>query len=142
MDRYLMLYPLLAMVALTVVVWLAVYVSRVREMRAQRISPQKLASRASAAEVLKRAAGPSDNLMNLFELPVLFYVIVILLYVTDRGDAAYLALAWAYVLLRALHSLIHCTYNRVMHRFGVYVLSSVALWVLWGRFALQISGFA
>lgn len=141
MDENSILYPLLAMVALVLLVWIGVYVRRVREMRVQRIPVQKLASRASAAQVLKNA-GPADNLMNLFELPVLFYVIVILLYVTDRGDTVYLALAWAYVLLRALHSLIHCTYNRVMHRFGVYVLSCLVLWILWGRFALQISGFA
>lgn len=137
MDKNILLYPLLAMAALTVLVWIGIYVSRVREIRSRRIPVQKLASRASAAEVLGNVAGPSDNLMNLFELPVLFYVIVILLYVMDSADTVYLVLAWIFVLARAAHSLIHCTYNRVMHRFGVYLLSSVVLWAMWGRFAWQ-----
>lgn len=133
-----MLYPLLAMVALTVLVWGWLYVTRVREVRAKRIPVQELANRSRATQVLQNVSGPSDNLLNLFELPVLFYVAVLLLYVTDRGDGIYLVMAWAYALLRAAHSFIHCTYNRVTHRFGVYLLSGVVLWLMWIRLASQI----
>ena len=137
MDRNLMLYPLFAMVTLTALVWGWMYVARIREIRTKRIPVQMLADRTRAAQALKDVAGPSDNLINLFELPVLFYVVMIVLYVTGRGDEVYLTMAWAYVLLRAAHSFIHCTYNRVIHRFSVYMLSGVALWAMWARLALQ-----
>ena len=142
MDRNLMLYPVFAMVTLTLIVWIAVYITRVRQMRMKRIAVQELATRSGASQALKDVAGPSDNLLNLFELPVLFYALMVLLYVTGRGDAVFLALAWAYVLLRAAHSFIHCTYNRVMHRFSVYLMSSVVLWAMWAGLAWQVLGDA
>ena len=133
-----MLYPLFAMVALTALVWSWLYVTRFREVRAKRIPVQELANRAHATRVLQNVSGPSDNLLNLFELPVLFYVAVLLVHVSNRSDGIYLALAWAYVLLRAVHSYIHCTYNLVMHRFVVYLASSMVLWAIWVRLSLQI----
>ena len=84
-----------------------------------------------AKQLLKDVAGPSDNLVNLFEIPVLFYVALIILYVTDFSSVFYLVLAWAFVLLRYAHSLIHVTYNRVMHRFAVYFAGTLLLWVIW-----------
>jgi hypothetical protein len=122
---------------LIALVWSWMYVTRIREIRTKRVPVQVLADRTRAVQALKDVAGPSDNLINLFELPVLFYVVIIVLYVTGRGDEVYLTMAWVYVLLRAAHSFIHCTYNRVMHRFSVYMLSSVVLWVMWARLALQ-----
>ena len=56
---------------------------------------------------------PNRNYMNLLEVPVLFYVACLLLYVTDGTSTALVALAWAYVALRVLHSLIHLSYNHV-----------------------------
>jgi hypothetical protein len=47
------------------------------------------------------------------------------------GTWPLLVLSWLYVALRVLHSLIHCTYNRVMHRFAVFVASMVVLFVIW-----------
>ena len=46
--------------------------------------------------------------------------------------------SWTYVALRALHSFIHCTYNRVLQRFAVYVASSILLWGMWAAFALKV----
>ncbi|HEY5683667.1 MAG TPA: MAPEG family protein [Sulfuricaulis sp.] len=140
MDSHLMLYPVFAMVTLTAIVWVSVYLTRVREIRRKRIPAQKLANRSVASQILKNVAGPSDNLINLFELPVLFYVLMVLLFITDRGDGIYLALAWGYVLLRVAHSFIHCTYNRVLHRFSVYLASSLVLWAMWASLAWQVLG--
>jgi hypothetical protein len=128
------LFPLLFLVGLTALVWLWMYVTRVREIRSRRLRIQDLASARAVNEALGEVAGPSDNLINLFEIPVLFYVLVTLLYVTGASDIGYLAGAWTFVLLRALHSLIHTSYNRVMHRFPVYVLSTLVLWGMWARF--------
>ena len=138
MNKELMWLPLLAMVLLTAGVWVWTYITRVREIRRRRIRPQDLATRAAGAALLKDVAGPSDNFMNLFEMPVLFYLFVILTYVTDTADIYYLVLASIYVALRCAHSFIHVTYNRVMHRFKVYFVSSLLLWFIWVRLGWQL----
>ena len=78
---------------------------------------------------------PNRNLMNLLEMPVLFYVASIVLYVSHSVSATDLWLAWTYVALRLVHSLIHLTYNKVTHRLAVYALSNLLLAVLWLRLA-------
>jgi hypothetical protein len=69
--------------------------------------------------------------MNLLELPMLFYVVGILLYITGGASHLVVALAWAFVALRVVHSLIHLTYNHVLHRLAAFTLSNVALVLLW-----------
>jgi hypothetical protein len=127
-------FPALVLVGLTFVVWLRLYVSRIGEMKRERIHPQAIATSAQAAARLTdtRAA---DNFRNLFELPVLFYAAVLLVAQSGLESPVTVGLAWAFVALRLLHSWIHCTYNKVMHRFGVYVAGGFALWALWGAIA-------
>ena len=131
MNRTLILLPAVALVLLTAIVWCRMYYTRITEIRRRRIFVQDLAQAVEAKRLLKDVAGPSDNLVNLFEIPVLFYVALIILYVTNLANGLYLGLAWAFVLLRYAHSLIHVTYNRVMHRFGVYFAGTLLLWVIW-----------
>lgn len=132
------LLPLLAMVALTFLVWIYLYITRIREMNRKGIDPQRLAENAQKLSLLTESAGPSDNFRNLFEMPVLFYLAVLLSLVLLIQDAMLVQLAWVFVALRAAHSLVHCTYNRVMHRFLVYFTSSLVLILMWYRLALYI----
>ena len=74
---------------------------------------------------------PNRNYMNLLELPVLFYVACLTLYVTKSVDAIALALAWTYVVLRVVHSLVHLTYNNVIHRLSVFAASNFVLAGMW-----------
>ena len=120
-----LLLPLLAMVALTLLVWLRLYMVRLPEMRRSRIRPQQLAG--SADKHLLKDTRASDNFINLFEVPVLFYVLVLATVQAGVNDAGLLVLAWAFVSLRALHSLIQCSYNRVVHRFVAYSLATLCL---------------
>lgn len=129
--------PALAMVALTCAVWIRLYVVRIGQMRRDRIHPQAVATSAQAAAKLTDSAA-ADNFRNLFELPVLFYLALTVAALSGLADAATLALAWAFVALRVLHSLIHCGYNRVMHRFTVYLAGAVALWALWIHLAIGL----
>jgi len=78
---------------------------------------------------------PNRNLMNLLEMPVLFYVACLSLYVTKRVDAPVVLLAWVYVGLRVVHSSIHLTYNRVRDRLIAYAASNVVLATIWIRLA-------
>ena len=125
--------PLLAMVALTLLVWIRLYAVRIPEMRRSRIDPQRLAG--SADKHLLKDTRASDNFINLFEMPVLFYVLVLATMQAGVHDAALFGLAWAFVLLRGLHSLVQCSYNRVMHRFIVYALATLVLFAYLGRLA-------
>ena len=129
------------MVALTAVVWVRLYVQRIGEMRRRQISPGELATARQAATVLHDVSA-ADNFRNLFEVPVLFYVLCLALYVTHRQDAVLLTLCWLFVALRAMHSAIHCTYNNVMHRFLVYVTSTVLLFGLWVWLGIELAGEA
>jgi hypothetical protein len=76
---------------------------------------------------------PNRNFMNLLEVPVLFYLLCVLYYVTQSTIANFVALAWVYVALRVIHSLIHLTYNRVRHRLVAFALSNVVVVVMWTR---------
>ncbi|MGE0582527.1 MAG: MAPEG family protein [Steroidobacteraceae bacterium] len=132
-----MLLPMAGLVALTAIVWVRLYFERIGEMRERRIRPQAVATSREMAATLTRTQS-ADNLRNLFEIPVLFYALC--LAVTSVGLATPLLVdgAWAYVVLRAVHSLIHCTYNRVMHRFATYVASTALLFVLWAAFVARM----
>ncbi len=132
------LMPLLAMVALTAAVWLWMYYTRISGMRSQRIAPERLNTRAALSLLPEPALRAAENFKNLFEVPVLFYVAVLLLYFGTWVDLVFTGLAWAYVGLRIVHSGIHLTYNRVVHRFAVYVISCFILAAMWLRIGARI----
>ncbi len=119
-----------AMVGLTAAVAVRMYVERLGEMRQRRIAPQSLASSADAARQLTQTRA-ADNFRNLFEVPVLFYAWCVAVAVTGGSTPALLAAAWAFVALRALHSLIHLSYNRVVHRFAAYLAGTLLLFAMW-----------
>jgi len=129
--------PAIALVLLTAIVWVRLYIDRIGEIRQRRIDPQSLATSASAGQALQRVQA-SDNFKNLFEVPVLFYALCAVLASAQDVSTFFVAGAWVYVALRYVHSFIHLTYNRVMHRFTVYVLSTVLLYMLWGVLAVQV----
>ncbi|MCG6118041.1 MAG: MAPEG family protein [Aquimonas sp.] len=131
------LLPGFALAAVTFFVWCRLPFERLGQMKRARIHPQAVATSAQMAARLQdtRAA---DNLRNLFELPVLFYFALLAAAQTGQGGGLLLGLAWAFVALRALHSLIHCGYNRVQHRFVVYVLGAACLWALLAALALRL----
>ncbi|HVI26678.1 MAG TPA: MAPEG family protein [Xanthomonadaceae bacterium] len=136
-DASAIFLPALAMAALTFVVWWRMYFMRIGQMKRERIHPQAVATSAQAAARLtdSRAA---DNFRNLFELPVLFYLALVVAALTAQVDALTLGLAWAFVALRVVHSAIHCSYNKVMHRFLAYLAGGLVLWALWAVLAVGL----
>ena len=133
--------PFLAMMLLTLVVWVYMYVRRIRFITKNNINSQDLSvpgelARLSPPEV----SNPSDNLKNLFEMPVFFYALVLYLFVTNQVDTVYVGAAWIIVAFRVLHSAVHCTINFVMLRFYLYLFSSIALWFIAVRAALSYIG--
>jgi hypothetical protein len=129
--------PCTAMVLVTALVWAKLYVDRIGEMRSKRVDPQSLATARGAASRLENTQA-ADNFRNLFEVPVLFYVLCVAISVNSGSTPGLVAAAWLFVGLRALHSLIHVSYNRVMHRFLVYAASTVLLFGMWVAFLVRI----
>jgi hypothetical protein len=138
MTGNLILLPAFAMVALTFAVLLRLMFTRIGYLRTQRIHPQRVANAAQMAALVPdtRAA---DNVRNLFELPVLFYLAVIVAFLTAQGGIVVMTLAWGYVILRCAHSFIHCTYNKVMHRFYAFLSSVIVLASLWVTLAAGLA---
>ena len=131
------LLPALTLVAWTAVVWVWMYGVRIREIRRRRLDPQTFARARDAANALEQTT-PADNLRNLFEIPVLFYALAVYIAITGLASDAMFIAAWIYVVLRIVHSLIHMTYNRVMHRFFVYAASTVLLFGMWAVFGARL----
>ena len=133
-----LMLPLLAQVLLTFIVMLRMYYQRLGEYHAKSIEPQSVPDRAHSHGVLVDSAASSDNFINLFEMPVLFYTALLLSMVLMVQDQFLVQLAWGYVALRFVHSLVHCSYNRVMHRFIAYVASCLLLLLIWARLAVYV----
>ncbi len=130
MTNYAIFLPGLAMVALTFIVLGVMFRRRVAQMKRDRIHPQKVATSQQAAALYSDVA-PADNYRNLFEMPVLFYFALAVAAISQQTGPLVLGLAWAYVAARVLHSVIHCSYNKVMHRFRAFALSVFVLISLW-----------
>ncbi len=88
--------PCAAMVLVTALVWVKLYADRISEMRRKQIDPQSLATVRAAAGQLENTQA-ADNFRNLFEVPVLFYVLCIAVVVTGGSTAGFVTAAWAYV---------------------------------------------
>ena len=134
-----MIEPVIVVMLLTFVVWLFLFSKRMPFILSMDASSRDL----SPAELARRAPpsvrNPSDNLKNLFELPVLFYALSVLIYILDLTDGVFMVLAWVFAVFRILHSAMHCTANVIQVRFAVYQVSAIALWAMLLRFtALQL----
>ena len=111
---------------------------RVHAARSGRVSPDAFRL-GESAEVPADVTVANRHLMNLLEVPVLFYVVALGYYVTRRADGPAVFLAWAFVLLRLVHSFIHLTSNRILPRLIAFTSSSVALLALWLWFLWRLS---
>ena len=133
-----MLYPMFALAAWTMIVLLMIPVVRIRAALRREVRPNDFRFGESAA-VPAQVSIPNRNYMNLLELPMLFYAVCLILFVIAGATHLAVGIAWAYVGLRVVHSLIHLTYNHVIHRLTVFALSSVALLALWVLAALHLA---
>ena len=133
--------PFFATMFLTLVVWVYMYIRRISFIRSTKIGPKDLAVPGALAQLSPpEVSNPSDNLKNLFEIPVLFYALTLYLFVTNQVDATYVRAAWVFVGFRALHSAVHCTFNLVLLRFYLYLFATLAVWFMGIRAALTYFG--
>jgi len=131
MEQRAIFGPFLATMLLTLIVWVYMYVRRIRFITSSNLSPGDLSKPGELARLSPAAvSNPSDNLKNLFEIPVLFYALALYLFATRQVDGAYVTAGWVFVAFSALHSAVHCTINIVMLRFYLYLISTLAVWFM------------
>lgn len=138
------LQPLVALLAWTMVMWLWTYATRIPAMRRARLDPDRLARDPDAT--LDRLLPPqvqwkAHNYNHLHEAPTVFYAVGLTLAIMGQGDGINATLAWVYVGMRIVHSLVQATVNRVMVRFVLFALSSLVLIALITHAALSVFGW-
>ncbi|MHA6333814.1 MAPEG family protein [Qipengyuania sp. CAU 1752] len=124
------LQPVVALAAWTMVMWLWMYITRIPAMNKAKIDVQRLVNDPDAS--LDRTLPASvqwkaHNYNHLHEQPTVFYAIAITLALLGQGEGTNALLAWMYVGLRVIHSLVQATANVVMVRFVLFALSSLIL---------------
>ena len=133
------LWPTFALVALIFAVWVQIPVRRVAYTKTNPPRREDFATGEAGRRYFAPVDLPANNLANLFEMPVLFFALVPLLLVLHHAGTIEVALAWVFVALRALHSIIHTGSNVVRTRFYVYGASCAVLAAMWVGFAIDLA---
>lgn len=139
------LQPVVALAIWTMVMWLWMYATRIPAMsKSPDIPPaSKLVGSTGASlreKLPENVNWKADNYNHLHEQPTVFYAIAIVLAISGHGDASHAFLAWIYVGLRVIHSVIQATANKVLVRFVLYALSSIVLMMLIFHAAMVVFG--
>ncbi len=130
------LLPLFVQVALTLVLLFWTGRARVAAVRRGDVHPRDVALR--EPNWPKRETQIANAYQNQLELPVLFYVLIILAIVTRHADMLFVVLAWLFVVLRLVHVTIHLTSNHLGRRFAVFAVGVLVLVVMWAIFIARI----
>lgn len=124
------LRPVVALAAWTMVMWAWMYATRIPAMNRAKIDTANLVGGTgrSLDEILPpQVQWIAHNYNHLHEAPTVFYAVALVLAITGHGDGLNATIAWVYVGLRVVHSLVQAISNRVVVRFGLFALSSLAL---------------
>jgi hypothetical protein len=127
------LQPVVALLAWTMVMWVWMYATRIPAMLKAGMDAKGMVGSTGAslrAQLPDNVSWKADNYNHLHEAPTLFYAVAIVLAIIGQGDGFNTVLAWVYVTLRVLHSLVQATVNRVALRFALFALSSLVLTAL------------
>ncbi|MGK7961421.1 MAPEG family protein [Crocosphaera sp.] len=124
---------------LTLVVWIYMYIRRLSWIFANKPESSFLSTPEKFTQITPEVINyPANNLKNLFELPILFYAVCLYLAWSSTVNIVDIYCAYGFFVFRVIHSVIHCTVNIVLARFGIYILSSIFLWVMIVRSAYQL----
>jgi hypothetical protein len=139
------LQPVVALTIWTMIIWVWLYATRLPAMSRAGIDGKNMVG--SSGPSLRRdmvekgevkASWVADNYNHLHEAPTVFYAVAIVLAIIGQGDGLNATIAWAYVALRVAHSLLQILSNRVIFRFGLFALSTLALMMLVTHAAMSV----
>jgi hypothetical protein len=132
------IYPMFALVVLTFIIGFSTGISRLISAKKGLVDRRyfKLFTGYSPPDNIVKLG---RNFSNLLEVPILFYVVGIILLVLDINNQLMQNFAWTFVVLRIIHSIIHVTYNKPIHRFLAFLLSSSIVLIMWVQLVMVIS---
>ena len=133
-----LLAPVLALVGWTFVMWVWMYVTRIPAMQAANVDVREISRTGAKLELPPHVSRVADNYNHLHEQPTIFYALALAAQLLGPPDGISISLAWAYVLIRVVHSFIQATDNIIMLRFSVFTFGSVVLFALLVRTALML----
>ncbi len=135
------LQPVVALLVWSMVMWLWMYATRLPAMTQAKLDPDQLARDPDATLdrlLPRKVQWVAHNYNHLHESPTLFYAVALVLAIIGEGDGMNATIAWIYVALRVLHSLVQAIVNKVIVRFALFSLSMLALLALIVRAALAV----
>lgn len=142
MNEHAILVPMLALICWTIVMWIWMYATRIPALgKAKDVDTNSWVGGVGSdldRMLPAKTQWVAHNYNHLHESPTIFYAVCLALAVLGAGDGSVVAIAWIYVGLRILHSLIQALWNRIVVRFAVYCLSSFALFALVGNAVLTV----
>ncbi|MBI1329984.1 MAG: MAPEG family protein [Alphaproteobacteria bacterium] len=124
------LTPVLALVCLSLLVWIWMYATRIPAMQRAKLNPQEARFPGSLDVLPDGVRQVADNYNHLMEQPTIFYALVFYIFLAGHSDPTHIWLAWAYVGLRVVHTLVQGTANIVNLRFLVFATSTIVLMVM------------
>lgn len=134
-----LVYPMFAMVVLTVVVGVIALIARIQSVKAGSVKVRSF-KLMDADDFPKAVVQTTRNFNNQFEIPVLLYVACVSYLALELQSPFAVFLAWTFVALRAAHTYIHITYNHLLHRMIVFWLAIFVVLALWINLIVQMLG--
>lgn len=137
MTAQMILAPLVAQAALTFYLMAGMMLLRRRAVMEKKVKPKDLLIRAGGNPWPPRVAQFGDAYLNSFELPILFYVVMILAFITRTADLLFVLLAWVFVALRVTQAIVHTTSNIRKYRSNAFRAGAAVLLAMWVLFAIR-----
>jgi hypothetical protein len=123
-----LLMPVVVLVAWTMVMWFWMYLTRIPAILKMNLRLDPNAPRGEQMNSLPPSVRwKADNYNHLMEQPTIFYAVALVLAMIGEGDGINSYLAWLYVTLRVIHSLVQSLANKIELRFAIFIFSSFAL---------------
>ena len=138
------LKPVVVLIAWSLVMWAWMIVVRMPALKAAGIDVSKVrGSRPGQLDgiVPDKAQWPAHNYMHLMEQPTIFYAVALVIATSGTGNGANAWIAWGYVGIRIVHSLVQATINKIDIRFSLFLLSTLCLVALTLHAAMAVFGW-
>jgi hypothetical protein len=133
------LQPVVVLVLWSLVMWAWLYATRIPAMQKAKVALDPTMTKESMNAALPaQVRWVADNYNHLMEQPTIFYATALALAVAGQGDGLNAGLAWAYVLLRIVHSLVQATVNVIVLRWAIFMTATGVLVVLAVRAAMAV----
>lgn len=138
-DLTAFLTPMLLLIVWTAIMWLWMYATRIPAMQAAKIDPDDARHPGTYVDRMPaNVRAVADNYNHLHEQPTLFYALMAFAALTGGADTLMMYLAYGYVGIRVLHSLVQVLSPKVIQRFALFALGSIVLFVMVGKEVIRV----